>query len=111
MFYGSGAGKLPTASAVVGDVVEIAKNLDKNIPIEWKAQKLTLADPGEDKYRFFVRTTDDQGPIEASFGEVDYVDADIVPGEVGFVTREIKQSDFDKALKTLPGYVNSIRLA
>ena len=111
MFYGSGAGKLPTASAVVGDVVEIAKNLDKNIPIEWKAQKLTLADPGEDKYRFFVRTTDDQGPIEASFGEVDYVDADIVPGEVGFVTREIKQSDFEKALKTLPGYVNSIRLA
>ena len=34
MFYGSGAGKLPTASAVVADVVEMAKNLDKNIPVE-----------------------------------------------------------------------------
>ena len=111
MFYGSGAGKLPTASAVVGDMVEIAKNLDKNIPIEWNEKKLALADPGEDMYRFFVRTTDDQGPIEASFGDVDYVDADIVPGEVGFVTKEIKQADFDKALKTLPGFVNSIRFA
>ena len=39
MFYGSGAGKLPTASAVVADVVEMAKNLDKNIPIEWSSKK------------------------------------------------------------------------
>ena len=27
MFYGSGAGKLPTASAVVGDIVDAAKHL------------------------------------------------------------------------------------
>lgn len=42
MFYGSGAGKLPTASAVVADVVEMAKNLDKNIPVEWSSKKLEL---------------------------------------------------------------------
>ena len=29
MFYGSGAGKLPTASAVVGDMVAMAKHIDK----------------------------------------------------------------------------------
>lgn len=40
MFYGSGAGKLPTASAVVADVVEMAKNLGKNIPVEWSSKKL-----------------------------------------------------------------------
>ena len=40
MFYGSGAGKLPTASAVVADVVEMAKNVDKNIPVEWSSKKL-----------------------------------------------------------------------
>ena len=40
MFYGSGAGKLPTASAVVADVVEMAKNLDKNIPIECEVRTL-----------------------------------------------------------------------
>ncbi|MBQ7576986.1 MAG: homoserine dehydrogenase [Synergistaceae bacterium] len=31
MFYGRGAGKLPTASAVVSDVIECAKNLGRNI--------------------------------------------------------------------------------
>ena len=31
MFYGRGAGKLPTASAVVSDVIECAKNIGKNI--------------------------------------------------------------------------------
>ena len=33
MFYGSGAGKLPTASAVVADIIEEAKNLHHNIPL------------------------------------------------------------------------------
>ncbi|MBQ7220351.1 MAG: homoserine dehydrogenase [Synergistaceae bacterium] len=32
MFYGRGAGKLPTASAVVSDVIECAKNIGRNIP-------------------------------------------------------------------------------
>ena len=31
MFYGRGAGKLPTASAVVSDVIECAKNIGRNI--------------------------------------------------------------------------------
>lgn len=34
MFYGSGAGKLPTASAVVADIIEEAKNLHHNIPLD-----------------------------------------------------------------------------
>lgn len=29
MFYGSGAGKLPTASAVVADIIEAVQNIDK----------------------------------------------------------------------------------
>ena len=36
MFYGSGAGKLPTASAVVADMVDIAKHLNRNIWVEWR---------------------------------------------------------------------------
>ena len=111
MFYGSGAGKLPTASAVVGDIVKIAKHIDKNVPIEWREEKLQLADPGLDRYRFFVRTTDDQGAIDAAFGDVDYIDADIVPGEVGFVTKEIEQRVFDEDVLKLSEVVNSIRLA
>ena len=42
MFYGSGAGKLPTASAVVADIVEIAKHLDENIPVDFTQIKQTV---------------------------------------------------------------------
>ncbi|MQN02407.1 MAG: homoserine dehydrogenase [bacterium LCO1.1] len=112
MFYGSGAGKLPTASAVVGDIVRMAKHLNKNIPIEWGEEKLELADPGLDRYRFFVRTTDDQSAIDTAFTEeVEYIDADIVPGEVGFITPEMEQREFDESVKKLPGTVSTIRLA
>ena len=43
MFYGAGAGKLPTASAVVSDIIVAAKHLDENIPVEMKAEKLVIA--------------------------------------------------------------------
>ena len=42
MFYGSGAGKLPTASAVVADVVDEAKHLHRNIMTMWKNEKLNF---------------------------------------------------------------------
>ena len=80
MFYGSGAGKLPTASAVVADVVEMAKNLDKNIPIEWSSQKLELVDYKEWENRFFIRTTADKAAVERVFGTVTYVQAEGVTG-------------------------------
>ena len=42
MFYGSGAGKLPTASAVVGDIVEAAKNPNRSMMATWTSEKLEL---------------------------------------------------------------------
>ncbi len=37
MFYGRGAGKLPTASAVVGDVIDAAQHLTERKPLFWEA--------------------------------------------------------------------------
>ena len=42
MFYGSGAGKLPTASAVVADVVDAGKHLNRTIMAFWSSKKLEL---------------------------------------------------------------------
>lgn len=42
MFYGSGAGKLPTASAVVADVVDAAKHLNRNIITHWYSKEMDL---------------------------------------------------------------------
>ncbi len=110
MFYGSGAGKLPTASAVVGDIVELAKNVDVNIPIEWKADKLTLADPLLQRYAFFVRTSADKQAVEKAFGAVSYVDAGIA-GEVGFTTEVMTQREYEDKAKQLGDIRQMIRLA
>ena len=111
MFYGSGAGKLPTASAVVADVVEMAKNLDKNIPIEWSSKKLELVDYREWENRFFIRTTADKAAVERVFGTVTYVQAEGVTGELGFVTEKISESDCEKKEAELGNILQKIRVA
>ncbi len=55
MFYGAGAGKLPTASAVVADVVDAAKHIKTNIMTLWSSKKLNLDDIKNSEKRFFVR--------------------------------------------------------
>ena len=111
MFYGSGAGKLPTASAVVADVVEMAKNLDKNIPIEWSSKKLELVDYREWENRFFIRTTADKAAVERVFGTVTYVQAEGVAGELGFVTEKISEGDCEKKEAELGNILQKIRVA
>ena len=55
MFYGSGAGKLPTASAVVGDVVDAVKNMGRVVMPVWTEEKVTLTDKADTEKKFFVR--------------------------------------------------------
>ncbi|MGI6069368.1 MAG: homoserine dehydrogenase [Blautia sp.] len=114
MFYGSGAGKLPTASAVVADVVDEAKHLHRNIMMNWSSKHLELMDEGEVSGRFFVRI---QGTPEAEldkvravFGDVQPVTAKGVEGEFGFLTSVMKQKEYlDKAAK-LSGLLGMIRI-
>lgn len=112
MFYGSGAGKLPTASAVVADVVEMAKNLDKNIPVEWSSKKLELVDYKKSSSQFFVRTEGtDQAAVEKVFGTVSYVEADGVTGELGFVTGTMTEAEFEKETAEFGAVKGFIRMA
>lgn len=101
MFYGSGAGKLPTASAVVADVVEAAKHLDNNVKIIWKSDKMALGDKAEFACKFFVRVKDTatKEQIKAAFGDVTFVTADGVTGECAFLTDVIKESVFEDKIK------------
>ena len=108
MFYGSGAGKLPTASAVVADVIEIARNLGRVIPCDWQEGKIMLSSNDTQKYRFFVRTTSSTSEIEKVFGEVSLMD-DVVAGEVGFVTAMTEESVMKKLAEKL-NIVSMIRI-
>lgn len=99
MFYGSGAGKLPTASAVVADVVDAAKHLNRNIMTMWKQEKLTLEDKGDAKRRFFIRMKGDEEEmrkdLEYSFGEIEIVKVPGLEGEFGIVTLVMMEGDYD----------------
>ncbi|BDF05336.1 homoserine dehydrogenase [[Clostridium] hylemonae] len=99
MFYGSGAGKLPTASAVVADVVDAAKHLNRNIMTMWKQDKLKLEDKADAKRRFFIRMKGDAQEMLAdlrdSFGDIEIVHADGLDGEFGFITPVMMEGDYD----------------
>lgn len=108
MFYGSGAGKLPTASAVVADVVDMVKHKNTNIYIDWKPEKIELVDYKDSRNSFFVRTSSDQAAVEAAFGKLTYVSAGI-DGEIGFTTGEMSESEFEESAAKIE-LINRIRL-
>ena len=106
MFYGSGAGKLPTASAVVGDIVELAKNLDKDLGFWWNADKLELTDKGEVAHRFFVRVKDtDKSEVAADFANAKIVEVEGLADEFGFVTEKMEEKVYDEKIKAYEGKV------
>lgn len=111
MFYGSGAGKLPTASAVVADIVEMAKHINTNIAVEWSTKKVELVDYSQLSNRYFVRSTADKAAIEKVFGTVEYVQAEGVDGEIGFVTEQMSEGDYAVKSEKLGHILQMIRVA
>ena len=99
MFYGSGAGKLPTASAVVADVVDAAKHLNRNIMTMWKQDKLHLENKADSRRRFFVRMKGDAeemtSALKDSFGEIEMIRIPELKEEFGFVTPVMTEGDYE----------------
>lgn len=101
LFYGRGAGKLPTASAVVADVIDACKHLHTNKWVIWDEEECAVKESGECAYRYFVRTKDqslkDALPETQVIGEAD--------GEVIFTTGLIKEADFMKIAENNCAYI------
>ena len=111
MFYGKGAGKLPTASAVAADVVDCVKLTGKNIKILWNPEKLTLSDLGDFERQYFVRMPADAEAkaITAAFGAVEMVSVEGI-NEKAFITGVMKESAFNEAAEKAGHIINRIRL-
>lgn len=110
MFYGAGAGKLPTASAVVADVVAAVKHQDENVAITWSPKKLAITPMDEMENRFFVRVSDsEKDKIADVFGEVQMIDAGIA-GECGFITPVLKEKDFARKAEEFTTMITRIRV-
>ncbi|MFV0363311.1 MAG: homoserine dehydrogenase [Suipraeoptans sp.] len=102
MFYGSGAGKLPTASAVVSDVIEAARNPEKSVFVPWSTEKLELEDKGETKRKFLIRIkgSSDEDKIRSLYGNVKMIAPEGVSGEYGFITEVMTESEMDEKIAT-----------
>ena len=109
MYYGKGAGKLPTASAVVSDVVDCARHLGKVIMCFWDDTDVTLTGIEEAKRSFFVRVSDDkEKEAIAAFESIRVVEAD-VPGEFAFVTDVMTEKEFNEKAEKI-GIISRIRI-
>ena len=109
MYYGRGAGKLPTASAVVSDVVDCARHIGKVIMCFWDDQDVELTGIEQAGRRFFVRVEEEkESKALQVFESVSVIEAD-VSGEVAFVTDQMTEKEFnDKAQEV--GIISRIRI-
>ena len=94
MYYGRGAGKLPTASAVVADVIDCVKNAGKNIVTLWDAEEAKVADIAEVERSFFLRVN--ASALEAVKSAFPGGEEIVVEGrdDVAYVTAPVKEKDF-----------------
>lgn len=112
MFYGQGAGKEATASAVVGDVIEEAQTLGRTVQSEWSKEKLVLAELSDTKKRYFVRVkgaVSEATAITAAFGATETVDAGL-DGEFGFLTGRMTEKEYQACADKTEGILSMLRV-
>ena len=111
MFYGRGAGKLPTASAVVSDVIDEVKHKDRHITILWSSKKLNLGDINEASGRYFVRVPAEEREAAVKvFPAASEVKVEKVKGEYAFITGEMTEKEYSSRVEGL-NVLNMIRVS
>ncbi len=113
MYYGKGAGKLPTASAVVSDVIDCARHLGKTVMCFWDAQDVKLVSKDTVARKFFVRIADSdeaKAKVQEAFGNTELLSVEGLEQEFGFVTEVMTEKDFEEKLAALPGVITRIRI-
>ena len=110
MYYGRGAGKLPTASAVVSDVVDCARHPGKTIMCFWENDNIKVENIEEDQGKFFVRVKNDKkdAAIE-TFGSLAEVNVGIAE-EFAFMTQVMTEREFNEKIAGIGGCINRIRI-
>lgn len=111
VFYGRGAGSLPTASAVVADVMDCAINSDKTKPFGWEDSTESNAAPySEFVAPFYVRMAGDKAKVDAAFGAaIKYITCENAPcDEIAFTAEPMAVKDLEAKLKATGADVKSV---
>ena len=90
-------------------MVFLARNVSKHVRIGWANEKVELASPAEQRFRYFVRTSAAQSEIENEFENAEYASLDL-DDEVGFITAEMSEAEFNERIAALGGIISVIRL-
>ena len=101
VFYGKGAGKLPTASAVVADIVDCCKHLKARRFLFWAdGDGSNIIDWRDSVSAMFVRLTGDDAVAKAEkvFGEITTVSGG---SELGVLTGEMSYREFESKCQAL----------
>ena len=112
MFYGSGAGKLPTASAVVADIMEAAVHMNDHVSMGWTDEKQQLAPMKETEHRYFIRfsgkAAQKKADIKAVFGKTEFIE---LPGldEFAVLTGEMTEERYQKVSAAFSDIIQMIR--
>ncbi|MDO5416280.1 MAG: homoserine dehydrogenase [Lachnospiraceae bacterium] len=112
MFYGSGAGKLPTASAVAADIIDAAKHPDRNVAMGWSAEKQEISPMGANMFRYFIRVTgqpEERITELMAFGPREVVTLDKMD-EFAIVSKPMHEYDFEEEVRRLDGVLKTIRV-
>jgi len=98
MFYGRGAGKLPTASAVVADVIEVVKGAKDDIVVPWvPCDENIVKDYGKVSSKFFVRVKNGcKDCITKAFVNAEIID--VTDSEAAFVTDVMTVDELNEKL-------------
>ena len=112
MFYGSGAGKLPTASAVVADIIEAHKNPGHHVKMGWDGNRLNISAMDSVSFRYFVRikgiAAKRLAEAEAAFGKVEVTELDHMD-EFAVMTEVMTEEEYHLRAKKLSGIRQRIR--
>ena len=110
MYYGKGAGKLATASAVVADVMDCARHLASHIEVKWDEEKLEISPMDSAVRKFFVRLqSTDEAWIKSILGEGKLI-ANVAEGETGFVTEEMTEAEYKERAAKAGNVLSMIRV-
>lgn len=110
IFYGRGAGKFPTASAVVADMIDCAKHTQRRRFFDWEAGEPGFVAPAqEDVVKLYVRAVGaDADKAWSSLrlampGAKRLCRDDAPPGEIAFITPAMAEKDIRAVLEKVAG--------
>ena len=105
MFYGKGAGKLPTAAAVVSDIVDAVRHKNINLGVHWSEEVQPLLDINSVKVKKLVRFAYNDrdaafAAVNGIFGSVDFIEG-IAEDEAAFITSPAEESTVNENVNKL----------